>query len=123
MPSAGVRISDVLYERIRQQAKSRNLSLSDFIRDAVEQVLNNVEQNEPHHHNGNGSSPAYAMLHEQLQVKDEQLLKKDAQIEQLHQLMAMGHKERETLASQLNDTHLQLEDLRQRNWWKRLWGR
>ncbi len=97
MPSLGIRITHELHGRLHDRANEENISVSDFVRQTVEQALdydttlsNNVGQEKFTKH------------------LESQLKEKDQQISQLHQLVAMSQKHSEDL----------LEDLRKpRSWW------
>jgi predicted CopG family antitoxin len=111
MPVASTRVSDDFYERIKDEATDRDLSVSDFIRQAIEAAVDEGLQTE--------DKPKDTASQQTLALLISELEKKNAQIDQLHQLMAMDKQERERLAQQLNRAHLQLEDLRKpRRWWR-----
>ena len=103
-----VRVNEELYEKVRQRAETSGIKLSDFLRDAIIKACE--------------ESDADAMQsHNVIPVLENQLAAKDEQIAHLHQLLAMGGKERERLAEQLQRTNLQLEDLRKpQTAWQRI---
>ena len=100
MPIASARISDELHEKIQIESALAGISVSDFIRSAIDNEVNGRIQ-ENGHPPSTENSPAFALLSEQLKEKDQQ-------ISQLHQLVAMSQKHSDDL----------LEDLRKpRSWW------
>ena len=136
--NASVRINEELYDRIKTISKSKQLSISDFIRNAVEHVLQIEEQGieqrvtDIEQNAFDVLQTQLKLLHDQIQAKDDnteqllaQLQQKDEQISQLHQIVAMSQSHTNELTQQLDRAHLQLEDLRQkRPWWRRwLWAR
>ena len=96
----GVKVPLEFYEKIKMHANSHSISISDFIRDAMEGRLNGGQQS------SNEVKPAFDALTGQLQIKDEQ-------IEHLHQLLAMKEK------AAMEQT-LMLEDMRNRSLWRRV---
>jgi uncharacterized FAD-dependent dehydrogenase len=104
----GTRVDESFYEKIKQHVHSLDVSISDFVRTAVEQTLA-------------GPPTDVKSIESVISVFREQLSAKDEQIAHLHQLLAMGGKERERLAEQLDRSNLQLEDLRTpRTAWQRI---
>ena len=100
MPVASTRVSDSFYERVKDEASYRDVSVSDFIRRAIEIAVDGGLQTE------NKSSDA--TLQQTLDVLRSELGQKNEQISQLHQLVAMSQKHSDDL----------LEDLRKpRSWW------
>ncbi len=99
MPTPSFRVTDELYDRIIEAAQGKEMPVSAFIRSAVEHVLDNPDtmldiQN--------------SQIYKDLQT---QLSQKDAQIDQLHQIVAMAQ-------SNQADTLKQLEASKvQRRWW------
>ena len=105
MPIASARISNELHEKIQLESALAGISVSDFIRSAIDNKVNGRIQ-ENGHSPSTENSPAFALLSEQLKEKDQQ-------ISQLHQLVAMSQKHSDDL----------LEDLRKpRSWWQ-FWGK
>ena len=104
------------------------MSVSDILRHAVDQMLDDIQHQSNGHPTPHGESLTVLdgeleRVHHQLTEKDEQLREKDQQISQLHQLLAMKEKNLATFGEQLDRTTLQLEDLRhQKGWFKRLIG-
>ena len=102
MPTPSFRVTDELYDRIIEAAQGKEMPVSAFIRSAVEHILDNPDtmldiQN--------------SQIYKDLQT---QLAQKDAQIDQLHKLVAMAQ-------SNAGDALKQLDDLRgqrQRRWWQ-----
>ena len=109
----------VLYNQIKSNALAEGISVSAYLRKSIEMRL------DPGMADGNTESDqSITAFVEQLQTKDTQIAQLHDQIQELHQLIAMGHKERDRLSEQLQHTTIQLEDLRQPNpaWWKRMFG-
>ena len=105
MPTPAFRVTDEFYEKIKNAAATKKTSVSDFIRSCVEQEIDNDRQV------SNTVDPAT------IEIFHSQLKEKDKQIDQLHQIVAMGHQERE-------DLNRQLEDTRHRpSFWQRLLGK
>lgn len=97
----GFRISEDTYEEIRLQAEREEITVSDFVRKSVQQCLSGVKQNEKH----------------ESHIVEQQLEKKDEQIEHLHQLLAIAQ-------SNLQREQKALEDFKSRSlpWWKKIFG-
>jgi antitoxin component of RelBE/YafQ-DinJ toxin-antitoxin module len=100
------RVETELYDQATEKAKTEGISLSDLIRKSVSQYVQN------------GSSPSHTSEQDKETVGAfvRQLETKDEQIQQLHQLLAMGHQERDRLT-------LQIEDLRHKRYWWQLFKR
>ena len=107
MPVASTRVSDEFYERVKDEAVSQHISVSDFIRQAIETAVDDSLQTV------NKSKDAFS--EQTLDVIRSELEQKNEQISQLHQLVAMSQKHSEDLTKQL-------EDGRQRRSWWRFWG-
>jgi len=149
MPTASIRFTDELYARLKQTAESEVLSISDFVRKAVEKALADETS---------GLSQDTRVLQRQLQDTESQidflrqelstvrqshtghltekenqieklhaeLTTKNQQIEELHRLVAMAQSNTADMARQLESSQHQLEDLRQRgqrSFWRRLFNR
>ena len=110
--NASIRMTIEFFERIQTAAKIQSLSVSDYIRDAVEQVLQNAEH-DIEQRSTDIEREAFRTLQTQLETKDEQ-------IDHLQQLLAVSQKSIQQLAEQ---NHLLLEDTRKRTWWKRIFRR
>ncbi len=96
MPNPSFRINDSLYNRMKEAAEARNMTLSDIVRESVAHWLDN---------NGNLS---HEIAQETVELLQQQLQTKYEHISQLHQLVAMSQKHSDDL----------LEDLRKpRSWW------
>lgn len=135
MKNASVKVSDGLYQQIREYAESVEMSISDVFRRAVEQLMTDEAQSNHAVEPSNPIvEPAMTALtgqltekdkqlsekDKQLVAKDKQLEEKDTQISELHQLLAIQSKTTAQLTSQL-DVIKQLEDMRQpASWWGRL---
>ena len=78
MPTPSFRVTDELYDRIIEAAQGREMPVSAFIRSAVEHILDNPDTM---------SDIENSQIYKDLQT---QLTQKDAQIDQLHQLVAMA---------------------------------
>jgi predicted CopG family antitoxin len=143
MPNTSIRIADDIYEHLKQEAAAQGISISDFIRNAIEQALHTVaqptrsenidvlqrqlaEREDEVQYLRQELSATRQNTEVQLTTKDEQLQTKDEQISELHKLVAMAQTTANELTQQLKSTSLQLEDLRQkehRSVWKRLLGK
>ncbi|MCH8290190.1 hypothetical protein IH992_03680 [Candidatus Poribacteria bacterium] len=96
MPNPSFRVSDELYQRLKAQAQKESVTVSDILRTSVRRYLDPPSDSDSH--------PSIAILHDELSTKN-------AQIDQLHQLVAMAQ-------SNASDTLKQLEDSRaRRRWW------
>lgn len=146
----GTRVDDELHNRIKHGAESQGISVSDFLRFAVEQALDTSSTLDPELESLDVLRDLTQVQKEQveflrqelstaqeskdthLSVKDRQieslqdeLATKNQQIDQLHQLIAMEQKNLGEIAQQLTQSQNLLEDLRQqekRPWWQR-WKR
>ena len=106
MPQIGIRITNELHGRIQDTADGENISISDFVRQAVKHLLNGCQ------------TPSTAPHHEKLTLHlEQQVEEKDKQIQELHQLLAVSQKSVQQLTEQ-NQTLL--IDHRTSSWWKRL---
>jgi len=114
----GTRVDEVLHEKIRQYTDRQQVSLSDFVREAVEQML--VEPQTP----ANGSQQTVSILQTELGARNEEITRLHQEIEQLHQLVGLSQKNVGTISQQLSQAHAQLEDLRVKptRWWQ-FWQR
>jgi negative regulator of replication initiation len=147
----GTRVDDELHDKIRHRADAQGISVSDFLRFAVEQALasENTADDTPEPVN---------VLREQLQAETEnaqflrqeltalrqshsdhlsekerhieqlreELAIKNTQIEELHKLVAMAQSTGAELTKQLDRTQLQLQDVQQReqrSFWQKLLGK
>ena len=96
MPNPSFRVSDETYQEIQEQAQKEGVTVSDVLRTAVRHYLNPPSDRDTH--------PPIAILHDELSTKN-------AQIDQLHQIVAMAQ-------SNQADTLKQLEASKvQRRWW------
>jgi antitoxin component of RelBE/YafQ-DinJ toxin-antitoxin module len=117
-----VRVDEATYQQVSQKAVEMELSLSDFMRQALHAMCSNGECNPE------SESPQFkemlAMMHSQLQAKDMQLERKETQLEQVQEDLSEQSKRHDTIVlqmtQQLDRTTLLLEDMRRRSWWKRL---
>ena len=73
-----------------------------MIRNAVQQVCS-TDTAETDEQDGGISRTVLEMIQHQLSTKDTHIDKLHQQADQLHQLIAMGHKERDRLSHQLSD--------------------
>ena len=106
MPQIGIRITHELHGHIIDVAEEQSISISDFVRHAVEHVLNGCE------------TPSTNAKHGQ--HLEQQIHEKDEQIRELHQLLGVAQKNVGELSEQFTK---QLEDHRHsRSWW-RFWGK
>ena len=110
--NASIRMTIEFFERIQTAAKIQSLSVSDYIRDAVEQVLQNAEH-DVEQRSTDIEREAFRTLQTQLETKDEQ-------IDHLQQLLAVSQKSIQQLAEQ---NQFLLEDTRRRTWWKQIFRR
>jgi DNA repair exonuclease SbcCD ATPase subunit len=147
MPTASIRFTDSQYAELKQRAESANLSISDFVRHAVEEALadeavsvfaqdTRVLQQQLQDRDQQieflrqqlltlqqSQASQVAEKAQQLQKLHDEVETKNQQIEQLHQLVAMAQTTANELTQQLKSSHLQLEDLRDkqhRSVWQRL---
>jgi len=102
----GYRTSIEMYAKIKEQAKKRDIRISDFLRHAVEQCLTNDR----------------TVVNQEFDTLKQQIEKKDEQIEHLHQLLAMEKQNMASITQQLEKKELLLEDLRNKSVWSRLKG-
>lgn len=109
MPNPSFRVSNEFYEKMKVAAEAGNMSLSDFIRTAVERALSNNGQPSDIR-----SESLTAVLREQIQEKDEQ-------IRELHQLLGITQKNLGEISQQLDRATRQLEDQRKRLVWWQFW--
>ena len=125
MKNASVKVSDELYQQIREYASSIEMSISDVFRRAVERLITEEEpEKHPVEPSKNLVESAMTALTGQLTEKDKQLSEKggqlqekDKQISELHQLLAIQSKTTGQLTEQLEAVK-ELEDMRQRrSWW------
>jgi hypothetical protein len=125
-----VRMPLQLYNQVKNDADSRNASISDVVREAVVR-----RYEEPVPDDDNYIQPVKDLcealtkqlqtkdqqLHIQLEKQEQQLGTKDEQIQQLHQLLAMKEKSVEEALTQLNRAYLQIEQMRPpRTIWQKL---
>ena len=109
MPSPTFRVSDELYDKMKQAAEDKGLTMSNMIRTAVEHFIDDVPPE-----SNNVPRESYDALHAELETKNQQ-------ISELHQLLALAQKNADKLTDQLAGAHTQLEDLRKpRSLWSRL---
>ncbi len=113
MRQINIRVDDELYENARDKAHELGVSLSDLIRNAVQQVCSN-DTADTDEQDGGISRTVLEMIQHQLSTKDTHIDKLHQQADQLHQLIAMGHKERDRLSHQLSDMR------EQKTVWQRL---
>lgn len=121
----GFRAQIQYHEKIKAHADAIGMSVSDFLRDAVEQALNGVKS---------GVKSDFAVLEKQLDVKDQQIADLSRQLEdgsRRHEQTQRGSEEAAKrsdmllaqMTQQLDRSQLQLEDMRRRrSWWQRLAG-
>ena len=110
MPTSSFRIPDDLYSRMKDTAATQNMTLTDIVLRGVTRWLD-TENNSQY----DVLQETVTLLREQLHSVQAQLSQKDAQISELHQLVAMAQ-------TNLSDVTKQLEDKR-RTWWQRVIGR
>ena len=114
MSNLTFRCSQDFIDTVKSAAKTRHLTMSDFVRTAV---LHFMEDEGETQDNGqdNVSTKTIDVLQTQVDSLHQQLAQKDAQIDQLHQLVAMSQ-------TNLGEVTRQLEDKRN-GWWKRVFRR
>lgn len=112
LKTLGIRVPPQYYDKVKTYAQSRNRSLSDVMRQALDGVME-ADSDESKH-----VSTSFQQAMESFQSQLEQ---KDKQIDQLHQLLAMKENSAADALSQLNRANLQIEDLRRpRSAWQRI---
>ena len=113
MPRIGIRITNDLNEELKTVAEFEGVSVSDFVRQSLEQTLQFSRTG--------GHTASYNVEHHR-EVKQlhEQTEQKDKQIQELHQLLAVAQK---NVASVTEQNQLLLTDNRKQLWWERLWSR
>ena len=124
----GFRAPIAYHEKIKTHADSTGLSISDFLRDAVEHALNGVKSD---------VKSDLTLLEKQFDVKDRQIEDLSRQLEDGNRRHEETQRASEEAAKrsdmllaqmtqQLDRTQLQLEDMRNRqtqSWWGRMFGR
>ena len=104
MPQIGIRVTYELHGRIQDTAEEQNVSISDFVRHAVEHLLNGCQ------------TPSTITGHEKFNAHlERQVQEKDEQIGQLHQLLAVSQKSVQQLTEQ---NQLLLGDKREPSLWR-----
>lgn len=131
MPVASTRISQETYDRIQEITALEGITVSDLIRQYLEDIVDKGLHNEDAQ--GNLNNRAFALFQSQLESKDSQIERLHEQIDQLHQLLAMKERSVDALTSQLGTAQDQigraqdqLEDMRtkeKRSWWERITGK
>lgn len=127
MKVVGVKLPNETHTQLRTVAEEEGISVSEFLRHLIMQRLfqSKPENNGKPKDNGKTTEvfPALTDLRKQLEAMREQLITKDEQIQQLHQLIAMEQKNAQGLSEQLSASHQQLEDFRDRpprwQFWRR----
>jgi len=118
------KIPIVLYEQIKTHANSRGITVSELAR----MQLTDVYEGNPETDGGKSEiddrltnvSEANAVLKAQVAGLESELVIKNEQISELHQLLAIQSKTTGQLTEQLEAVK-ELEDMRQRrSWWGRL---
>ena len=117
-----VRVDEATYEQVTQKAVEMGLSLSDFMRQALHALCSNGSCNPDSQ--SLQLKEMLEMMPSQLQAKDMQLERKDAQLVQLQEALSEQSKRHDTIVlqmtQQLDRANLMLEDMRHRAWWQRL---
>lgn len=133
----GTRVDTPLHEKINQYQQAHGVSMSDFMRTAIEQMFAAPQTKSKHSladMQTNGE-PGINALTEQLRTKDAQLQRKDKQLEALQTELSEARRGSEEAAkrsdmllaqmsNQLELTQTQLEGSRARpSFWQRVMGK
>ncbi len=109
MKNMCVKVEDELYEKVKQKAELMKVSLQKFMHESL--MKSTCDEPQASKETSIVSHELYMKLHEQLDTKD-------AQIDQLHQLLAIEQKNAQYQSEQVSQARMQLEDLRKkRSWW------
>ena len=119
MKQFSFRVADKLYEKAQNLAARQDVSLSDFLRNAVRVACAARDAAETQRNSGE------TQLAELVQTLREELATKNQQIDQLHQLVAMAQKSADEWVGQLKRSQAQLEDMRggPKSFWARWFQR
>ena len=111
----GMKVSAEYHQKIKEKADSQGLSISDFIRDAVEYRFNEVQPP------SEGLARVPTEVQQVLEDYRHQLMVKDDQIKQTSEARSRSDMIIMQLTQQLDRANLQLEDMRERKTvWRRL---
>jgi len=111
MKQFNVRVSDDIYDTVKQKAKTQGVSVSEFVRDIVTKACTINGENDPQQHE------IITWLREELQQRNEEitaLQTSQSEERQRHDTIVLQ------MARQAENTQHQLEDLRKPKgkWWK-----
>jgi len=121
MAHLGLRIPNELHDQVKAVAQEQDISVSDYVRTAVEQVLHGVKSE--------SNSVSQSLYKEQLAGKEREIEFLRQELTAVRQTLDESVKRHDTIVlsitQHLEQANLQLEDLRarhNRSWWQKLFG-
>lgn len=119
LKTLGIRVAPEYYDNVRHHAESRNLSISDVIREALNGLMEADSKKATI--DKTALKEVSTTFQSALETMEKQLEQKDQQIDQLHQLMAMKEKSVTEAMTQLSRATQRIEFLRKpRTMWQRI---
>ena len=103
-------------EELKNHSDTLGLSVSAFIRSAVDEKLNSVQQS-----NTEVKPNTTDIINQQIDTKDQQISEKDQQIDRLTQIVAMQQQSIQSITSQ-NQLLIETTQQNKPSFWQRLIG-
>ena len=114
-------------EELKNHSDTLGLSVSAFIRSAVDEKLNSVQQSNTEGNTTVGQSNTEVkpnttdIINQQIDTKDQQISEKDQQIDRLTQIVAMQQQSIQSITSQ-NQLLIETTQQNKPSFWQRLIG-